>query len=554
MHRLPLAAGIVCLSLCALLLSCPAVQAALPLALSQNQNPVPHSLLGTEISDIKWSGRYLWVATERGLARLDPSLSEGVSPAEWVTYTQEQGLGRGAVSAVDAVGDTVWAATLFDTTAGVSGQVGSGLSFSLDGGQNWEHISNEAIFDDTTRPGFRRGPTTAIDNPCFGVGIAGSTVWATFFAGSLVRTQDLGRNWQRVLPDGAEEIIYFDGENAPVADSLQALADSLEAAGSSADQVQALRTRASDLRAQHLLHRTYAVLAYGDTVWVGTASGIASSFDGGRTWANHKVRLDAQGGVLPGHIAGNWAVALKRQLLADGRSVIWAGTRSTGLVPGERDAISFTADNGRTWQLTAPAYAWDFAFTANRVWASTNEGLYASADQGANWEEVVVRDQATGEELTGVFNGLESVGQTLWAGAENGLGRSADEGQTWRVVKSLVRPLSLDTGELVGEAGLVDSLQTYAAPNPFAPSQDEQARIVYSLSKDAQVTIEIYDFASREVRTLIAGAQRAGGQNHASDTWDGRDAEGDRVANGVYFYRIELDSGQEAFGKIVVLD
>jgi flagellar hook assembly protein FlgD len=107
---------------------------------------------------------------------------------------------------------------------------------------------------------------------------------------------------------------------------------------------------------------------------------------------------------------------------------------------------------------------------------------------------------------------------------------------------------------VVGEAGLVDSSQTYAAPNPFAPSQDEKARIVYSLSRGAQVTIEIYDFASRKVRTLIHAEARAGGQNHASDTWDGRDEEGDPVANGVYFYRIELDSGQEAFGKIVVLD
>ncbi|MCC7262776.1 MAG: T9SS type A sorting domain-containing protein [Candidatus Latescibacteria bacterium] len=553
MRRLPLAAGIACLSLCLLSLVPPAARAALPLDLFQSQNPAPHSLLGTEISDLKWSGRYLWVATERGLARLDPSLSKGLSPAEWVTFTQEQGLGRGAVSAVDAVGDTVWAATLFDTTAGASGQVGSGLSFSLDGGQNWNHITNEAIFDDTTRPGFLRGPTTAIDNPCFGVGISGSTVWATYFAGSLVRTSDLGQNWERVLPDGAEEIIYFDRENGPVADSLQAVADSLEGAGGSADQVQALRIQVDDLRAQHLQHRTYAVLTYGDTVWVGTASGIARSFDGGRTWANHKVRHDAQGGLLPGNIAGNWVVALKRQVRPDGRSVIWAGTRSTGLA-GEKDAISYSTDNGQTWQITAPTFAWDFAFTGNQVWASTNQGLYASADQGVTWEKVAVRDLATGEELSGVFNGLEAVGQTLWAGAENGLGRSTDEGQTWAVVKSLVRPLSLDRGELVGEAGLVDSLQTYAAPNPFAPSQDEKARIVYSLSKDAQVTIEIYDFASRKVRTLIAGERRAGGQNHASDTWDGRDDEGDPVANGVYFYRVELDSGQETFGKIVVLD
>jgi hypothetical protein len=546
--RLPLAAGIACL----FLLRAPAARATLPLELLQDQTPAPRSLLGTEIADIKWSGRYLWVATERGLARLDPAQSQGLSPAEWITFTQDQGLGRGAVSAVDAVGDTVWAATLLDTTVGSSGQAGSGLSFSLDGGQTWKHIANEAIFD-TTKPGFARGPTTLIDNPCFGLGISGSTVWAAFFAGSLVRTSDLGRTWERVLPDGAEEIVYFEGEKAGLADSLQALADSLARAGGPAERIALARAQADSLRVQHLLHRTYALLVYGDTVWVGTASGIARSFDNGRTWANPKVRLDAQGQPLPGHVAGNWAVALKRQFLPEGRPVIWAGTRSTGL-PGERDAISFSLDNGQTWQIAGPTYAWDFAFTENKVWASTSEGLYASPDQGQTWEEVEVRDQATGEDLRGVFNGLETVGAVLWAGAENGLGRSEDEGRTWRVVKSLVRPLSLDQGELVGEAGPVDSLQTYAAPNPFAPSQGEKARIVYSLHQEGQITIEIYDFASRKVRTLVKGARREGGQNHASDAWDGRDDEGDPVANGVYYYRVELDSGQEAFGKIVVLD
>jgi hypothetical protein len=552
-RSLPLVAGVAFLSLSLLALSPAPVQAVLPLNLLQDQNPAPHSLLGTEISDLKWSGRYLWVATERGLARLDPAQSQGLSPAEWITYAQEQGLGRGAVSAVDAAGETVWAATLFDTTIAGLGdfQVGGGLDFSTDAGQTWKHIGNEAIFD-TTKAGFSEGPRTPINNACFGLAMTGDSLWAAFFAGSLVRSPDQGQSWERVLPDGAKRRIY--GDNAGVVDSLRALADSLEKAGGPVESIALALTQADSLAAQTFLHHTYAVLAFGDTVWVGTASGIARSFDQGRTWTNHKVRLDAQGNLLPGNIAGNWAVALKRQVLPDGGSIIWAGTRSTGAIPGERDGISFSRDNGHSWQITAPTYAWDFSFTQNQVWASTNQGLYASSDQGRTWERVEVRDQATGEELTGVFNGLETVGEVLWVGAENGLGRSADEGQTWAVVKSLVRPLSLDRGEVVGEAGLVDSSQTYAAPNPFAPSQDEKARIVYSLSRGAQVTIEIYDFASRKVRTLIHAEARAGGQNHASDTWDGRDEEGDPVANGVYFYRIELDSGQEAFGKIVVLD
>ena len=146
----------------------------------------------------------------------------------------------------------------------------------------------------------------------------------------------------------------------------------------------------------------------------------------------------------------------------------------------------------------------------------------------------------------------------MWAGAENGLGRSDDEGETWRVIRSPVKPLSLDSGEVIGEViapEWVDSVSTYAAPNPFAPGRgrDEQVRIHFSLAQDARVTIQIYDFASRLVRTLIEEEPRQGQQNHG-ENWDGLDRDGDPVANGVYFYRIELDSGQQAFGKVVVLD
>ena len=549
MRCLPLAVRFLLLSLTFLPLPNPA-QAVLPQSLYQGQNSAPHSLLGTEISDIKWGGRYLWVATERGLARLDPRVSSGLLADEWVTFTEEQGLGRGAVSAVDAVGDTVWVATIADTSASGSAtnQQSTGLSFSVDGGEAWKNIPNQSIF-----AGFLRGPTTPIDNLCYGLSLAGNRVWAAFFAGSLVRSPDHGQSWERVLPDGAKAITYYATDTAGAADSLRAQADSLARAGGSALQIAELQAQADSLNTQPNLHRTFAVLAYGDTVWVGTASGIARSFDNGQTWSNLKARLDAQGNLLPGNIAGNWVVALERQILPDGRSAIWAGTRSTGNTKGEREAISRSFDNGQTWQSSGPSSAWDFAFTADKVWAGTDQGLYASADQGATWEQAVVRDQITGEDLHGTFVGLETVGQVLWAGAENGLGRSEDGGQTWAVIKSLVRPLSLDKSKLEGQGGLVDSLQTYAAPNPFAPSQDEKARMVYSLSKEAQVTIEIYDFASRKVRTLISGAMRQSG-NQTSDAWDGKDDGGDTMANGVYFYRIELDSGQQAFGKVVVLD
>ena len=51
----------------------------------------------------------------------------------------------------------------------------------------------------------------------------------------------------------------------------------------------------------------------------------------------------------------------------------------------------------------------------------------------------------------------------------------------------------------------------------------------------------------------MSTAPYAGNTDHRV-TWDGRDQDGQSVANGTYFYRIELSTGQRAFGKVVVLD
>ena len=51
----------------------------------------------------------------------------------------------------------------------------------------------------------------------------------------------------------------------------------------------------------------------------------------------------------------------------------------------------------------------------------------------------------------------------------------------------------------------------------------------------------------------LAVRQPRSGQGYHYINWDGRDDDGDLVANGVYFYRLSTDDGV-AFGKVVVLD
>lgn len=545
--------GLPCL-VAVLLVSTPG-RGAVPAGYLQDAEPPPTTgMLGSSITDVVWSGRYLWVSTERGLARLDPSRGDGLEAGHWVTFTEEHGLGRGAVSALAAHGDTVWAATLFDSlTAGNrSRQVGSGISWSTDAGARWQRISNEALFD-TLRPGFEDGPWTPVENACFGLAVEGDTVWATFFAGSAVRSIDFGRTWERVLPGGADRIVYNNTR-------YRVRVDSLEDAGAAEDVIARAQAAADSIDALSYLHRTFSVAAYGDTVWIGTALGVASSFDFGRTWTVHRSRRDESGQVLPGHLSAHWGVAVERQIRPDGRSVVWVGTKVTDEPPGQVRAIHRTEDDGDTWTSSGPTFAWDFAFAPDSVWAGTEEGLLLSPDHGESWLEVPVQDILSQDLLRAPFIGVERFSLpdgriALWAGADNGLGRSLDDGRTWTILSFPVRVRAIDTGRMIDGEGLVDTrgAKTYAAPSPFAPSRGQSCMVVYSLAEADEVSVDIYDFSSRKVRALVDGESRPGGRHHR-EPWDGLDDGGGQVANGVYFFRVETASGSRAFGNVVVLD
>ena len=73
-------------------------------------------------------------------------------------------------------------------------------------------------------------------------------------------------------------------------------------------------------------------------------------------------------------------------------------------------------------------------------------------------------------------------------------------------------------------------------PNPFNP----ETWIPYHLSKDADVTLHIYAVNGTLVRTLTLGHQAAGMYQNRSRAayWDGKNAFGEKVASGLYFYTL----------------
>ena len=76
------------------------------------------------------------------------------------------------------------------------------------------------------------------------------------------------------------------------------------------------------------------------------------------------------------------------------------------------------------------------------------------------------------------------------------------------------------------------------APNPFRGATGAG----FSLSREADVQVEIFDVAGRRVRLLLDARLEAG--DHVAG-WDGEDDRGAAVPSGLYFYRLTADGRSE---------
>jgi hypothetical protein len=91
-----------------------------------------------------------------------------------------------------------------------------------------------------------------------------------------------------------------------------------------------------------------------------------------------------------------------------------------------------------------------------------------------------------------------------------------------------------------------DRLELYPNyPNPFRG----QTTLEYALPEDGAVSLVIYDILGRRVQTLVGREQRAGFHRVQ---WDGRNAQGQPVASGVYLVRLSAQGAQHLQKMVIV--
>jgi len=450
------------------------------------------NLPGNSISAIRTDGSSIWIGTATGLCK---STNGGNT---FIDFSNSPGIGKGGVSALEIHNGEIWVAASYDTTVfGELLSAGSGLSWSNDGGITWHHINQPVDPNDEAHLGYTP-TTTNIQNITFDIAFTGNTIWIASFGGGLRKSTDHGATWVVVPPD---EFPF-------------------NAFG-------------------RLNHRAFAVISAQNGLWVGTAQGINKSTDGGQTWTHYT----AQNGS---GITGNFVTALAEQIVSS-EDIIWSATWKAG-DENEFYGISKSSNGGFTWEtMLHGEFAHNFGFHSNEVYVATDNGLYKSPNKGAAWGILPYIIAQSGERiLTTIYYDVQYDAGTLWVGTDDGLCKTTNNGVSWDVFRTFPPP------------GIAGEPETYAYPNPFSPLRHNRmgesgyVRIQYSLTVNAEVTIDIFDFGMNPVKTIASGIWRTSGSH--SELWDGTNNRGTIVANGVYFYRLQRSGHKTVWGKIIVLN
>ena len=195
---------------------------------------------------------------------------------------------------------------------------------------------------------------------------------------------------------------------------------------------------------------------------------------------------------------------------------------------------------GRLWFLFGPGQITSVAFSP------IDFTLAGGSEDGT----IRLWNARTGAELYALEGHTETVtslafspdGFTLASGSNDGtiLLWGTRFGTTWGDIKQ--KEIVDGTRQSLGLSPSVTPLTPTTTalfpnyPNPFNP----ETWIPYQLAHPAEVGLTIFDAKGHAVRTLEVGHQPAGvyQSRERAAYWDGRNHQGETVANGVYFYTL----------------
>ena len=417
-------------------------------------------------------------------------------------------------------------------------QKGTGISFSIDGGETWIYTEQptdicedgstscsniDLIWGENTVQ--QLAITVAISNVTYDLDIHGDYIYAASWAGGIRRLnfKESPDVWQVIaLPMDQDLSMNYNNPNYDW--------DSYE-----------LNPR-EPADGGNNNHKGFSVFVDEDTLWVGTANGINKGIieEEFINWERHYTYLDG--------ISGNWVVGFTKQTKLFNEDIhrIWAITWSVSAP--EQNSLSYSDDFGASWESVDFFRQQDFKvyqiYSQDEwVFAATDGGLYISKD-GVYWEKLDRPiNQIDGSQILSDFylSVFYNSDLGLWVGTNDGLAQVNFPNQSnWNIYQYW--PDQSDE-------------KFYAFPNPFDLDSDRifdndgHVRFKF-ISYSNQCEIQIFDFSMNPIISLSNCSQKDG--EFGTAIWNGRNELGSQVSNGMYFCRLLID-GDYYWTKLLVL-
>jgi hypothetical protein len=123
-----------------------------------------------------------------------------------------------------------------------------------------------------------------------------------------------------------------------------------------------------------------------------------------------------------------------------------------------------------------------------------------------------------------------------------GVSVSADSGKTWSYILNQAA-----VNNNLGSIRMVPSVIVAGG----------ESLVAYKVGKDSRITIEVFSYDMRKVRTIVKNAFRPASSTRSTlaseDFWDGYDDHGRPAAMGIYYVRVRDNHDHTGWGKVMTL-
>lgn len=195
----------------------------------------------------------------------------------------------------------------------------------------------------------------------------------------------------------------------------------------------------------------------------------------------------------------------------------------------------------------------------DRTQQTTNAGsAYAFLRDGLSWvqKRQIVASGISRSDLFGASVAIRGAFAVVGAAGSDSAGDNSGSAFVYNPIDlgflSEDVPFSVDsTAQTLTTLGRIKQttiFQNY--PNPFNP----ETWFPYNLAEQAAVVVNIYDVHGRLIRHLDIGQQQPGSYRSREKAayWDGRDAVGEKVASGIYFYTFTASDFQRTRRMVIL--